>query len=208
MRLDLKRLKSFKDWDKTKILVIHMETKNLDVESCLKMSYVPFYSISYHEKDLKEKIDSEISNISGIIITGSRTKGKELPDLPHFMVGVKPILGLCYGNEWACHILGGKLSECNPPMGEYSEVEAVFSECPLFNGIDISESIIVTMAHNYMISELPEGCDVIASTRMTRIAGFQNLQNHVFGLQFHPEKGFLGEIIFKNFYDYCNKQIT
>ena len=51
-----------------------------------------------------------------------------------------------------------------------------------------------------MIGELSSDCKKIASTRLTPIAGFENIKKGIFGLQFHPEKGFIGEIIFKNFF--------
>lgn len=67
-------------------------------------------------------------------------------------------MGLCYGNEWLIQMLGGKIIECNPPMGEYSEVEAVLENSIIFQGINTSQKIIVTMAHIYMAGELPLGC--------------------------------------------------
>lgn len=204
MGLDIKRIQSFEEWKKRKLLVLHMETRFLDVESCLRMSEVPFYALSCEDDKLEEKIKKLKTEISGLIITGSRKKHEDLPGVPEFVLDLDiPILGLCYGNEWLIQMLGGKIIECNPPMGEYSEVEAVFENSIIFQGIDISQKIIVTMAHNYMIGELPLGCKKIASTKLTPIAGFENAEKRLFGLQFHPEKGYLGEPIFSNFYDYC-----
>ena len=204
MGLDLKRIKSFEDWNRRKLLVIHMETRNLDVEACLRISAIPFYAIMYNMKDLNKKIEEIKPEITGIIITGSIKNREKYPDLPDTVTKLNvPILGICYGNEWLARKLGGKIIECNAPVGEYSEVEAELEESILFEGIDTSAKTIVTMAHKYMMNDLPKGCRKIASTKLTPIAGFENLSKKVFGLQFHPEKGYLGGIVFKNFFNYC-----
>jgi GMP synthase (glutamine-hydrolysing) len=205
MGLGLKRIKSFDDWSKRKLLVIHMETRNLDVEACLRTSSIPFYAIMYNMDGLDKKVKELTKEIAGIIITGSIKNGEKYPDLPDTVIKLNvPILGLCYGNEWLARKLGGKIIECNAPVGEYSEVEAVLDNSILFKGIEGTGKTIVTMAHKYMMNDLPNGCRKIASTKLTPIAGFENLKRKVFGLQFHPEKGFLGSIVFKNFFDFCN----
>lgn len=203
MSVYLKRLKSYKDWKENKILVIHMITPMLDVETCLNMSKIPFEAISIESNNFELEIRKNIKESSGIIITGSRKKGDLLPGLPDIVTEVGlPILGICYGNEWLCQILDGSLIECNPPIGEHSEVECILGDSLLFKGIKDKEQI-VTMAHDYMISELPIGSKSIASTDLTPISGFELLSKKMFGLQFHPEKGYLGELIFSNFFKYC-----
>lgn len=204
MGLDLKRIKSYEAWNRRKLLVIHMEARNLDVESCLRLAAIPFYAIMYNMKDLNQKIQELKPEITGIVITGSLKNGEQFPDLPDTVIKLNvPILGLCYGNEWLARKMGGKIIECNAPMGEYSEVEANLEESLLFKGIDVTRKTIVTMAHKYMMNDLPKGCRKIASTKLTPIAGFENLSKRLFGLQFHPEKGFMGDLIFKNFFNYC-----
>ena len=203
MEVYLKRLKSYQDWKKNKLLVIHMITPMLDVETCLNMSKIPFEAISINDNNFELNIRKHINESLGVIITGSRKKDGNLPGLPEIVTesGI-PIIGLCYGNEWLCQISGGSLEECNPPIGEYSEVECLLGDSLLFEGISDKEQI-VTMAHDYMISKLPMGSKSIASTDLTPIAGFELLRKKMFGLQFHPEKGYLGELIFSNFFKYC-----
>jgi GMP synthase-like glutamine amidotransferase len=205
MGFDIKRIKSYHEWSEKKLIVIHMETKFLDVESCLLLAKIPFTTISYETDSFVNKLKSQSHNSVGIIITGSRKKGNELPELPIEIENLNiPVLGLCYGNEWLGQTLGCTIGYCNPPMGEISEVSATLGESILFDGIDNKENVIVTMAHEYMITELGPGCTKIASTKLTPIAGFQNIERKIFGLQFHPEKGFLGDTIFKNFFKFCN----
>jgi GMP synthase (glutamine-hydrolysing) len=200
----IKRVKSFKEWSDKKLIVIHMETLMLDVETCLKMARIPFEAISYRSEEFIEKLESLSKHSIGIVITGSRTKGEKLPELPFKIIDLGiPILGLCYGNEWLAYELGAEIIDCNPPLGEQSEVDVILYDSILFEGIESMETI-ATMAHFYMIKDLPPGCKKIASTDLCPIAGFENIEERMFGLQFHPEKGYLGDIIFKNFYNYCN----
>lgn len=208
MTFDLKRIKSYHQWTNKKILVIHMITHFLDVESCLLMAKIPFETISFESDDFIDKIRKESKHAVGIIITGSIKKGDELPELPQEVLDLGvPILGLCYGNEWLGKYLGGQIVECNPPIGEKSEVRVDLGDSILFKGIKNDEDIFVTMAHDYMIGKLGPGCKKIASTKLTPIAGFENLKRRIFGLQFHPEKGFLGDIVFKNFFKFCNSYL-
>lgn len=204
MPLDLKRIKSYHEWTNKKILVIHMVTQFLDVETCLLMSKIPFESISFESGNFMNNLKSASKHAICVIITGSVKKGDRLPELPHqvMKLGV-PVLGLCYGNEWLGKHLGGKIVECNPPIGEKSEVRIDLLDSILFKGLENKNDLFVTMAHEYMIGELGPGCKKIASTRLTPIAGFENMERKIFGLQFHPEKGFLGESIFKNFFIFC-----
>jgi GMP synthase-like glutamine amidotransferase len=42
---------------------------------------------------------------------------------------------------------------------------------------------------------------------MTPIAGFHHEEKEIWGLQFHPEKDWIGDEVLKNFYQYCFEQI-
>lgn len=204
MGLDLKRIQSYEKWEKRKLLVLHMETRNLDVESCLRLADIPFMALNCEDSKLRTKIKDLEDQICGIVITGSVKLNEELPGVPEFIIKLKtPILGLCYGNEWLGQMLGAKVVECNPPMGEYSEVEGTLYDSVLFKGIDISNKVILTMAHSYMLNDAPKGCKKIASTKLTPMAGFENNNKKIYGLQFHPEKGLYGDIVFKNFFKIC-----
>lgn len=166
-----------------------METKFLDVESCLTAEGIPFLAISFDESGLEKKITKELKSSCGIIITGSRKLHEDLPGIPDTILSSGlPILGLCYGYEWLGYMLGAKLIECNPPLGEHSEVEAKLHPSILFDGLDTKDLVFVTMAHNYMLEDLPQGSRLIASTKKTPIAGFESTERSIFGLQFHPER--------------------
>lgn len=55
-----------------------METRFLDVESCLRMSEISFYALSCEDDKLEEKIKKIKTEISGLIITRSRKKNMKI----------------------------------------------------------------------------------------------------------------------------------
>lgn len=204
----LQRVPPFEAWKRRKFLVLHMQTPFLDVETCLKLANIPFKALAYDEIKMEDDLVKEISDSFGIIITGSWL-GKKIsrmkPEIPRAIYeSPLPKLGLCFGHEEFGKYLGARLVECNPPFGEQSETEVKLFQSPLFEGLDLDADYIVFMAHDYMLDEVPENSELIAQTRITPIAGFQCLSEKMFGLQFHPEKGWLGDLVFRNFYRYCS----
>jgi GMP synthase (glutamine-hydrolysing) len=186
-----------------------MEAPKLDVESCLNLAQIPFISIPYDAKNLESLIEKNIHDCFGIIISGSRGAGPEDDAMPPVSQSILnsdlPKLGVCYGHEVLGQFLGSKVVLCSPPAGEQSEVEAQLFDSVLFEGLDLNEKYMVTMAHDYMLDSLPNGSKLIARTQLTPIGGFENLDRKIFGLQFHPEKDWMGDIVFKNFYKFCEE---
>lgn len=202
--LELKRVPPFEKWRKNKILVLHMEAPHLDLEDSLRSAGIPFMSIAYDTENLKSKLKNLLAESFGLIISGSVKKGGRYPKVPGIVFDSDfPKLGICYGCEAIGVHFGSDLVECNSSVGEYGETECVFKPSQLFNGLDITQGIPVYMAHHLMLDPVPEGCTIIATTKQTPVAGFENLEKKIFGLQFHPEKNWLGEVIFKNFYEIC-----
>lgn len=203
--IGIKRVPPFNQWKKDKILVMHMEAPHLDVEDCLRSSRIPFTPITYDTANLEEKLNELLPDCFGVIITGSLKSGDKYPDVPKIILESNfPKLGLCYGCEVLGMYLGSGLESCNK-IGEYGEVECRLKPSILFSGIDVSQKVPVYMAHHLMLDSIPEGSEIIASTQETPIAGFENKEKKIYGLQFHPEKDWMGEIVFKNFYEICKK---
>lgn len=203
--LDIKRIPPFEKWKKDKILVMHMEAPHLDVEDCLRTSEIPFTEIAYDTPNLDEKLNHLMNECFGVIITGSLKSGQVYPDVPKIVIESNfPKLGLCYGCEVLGMSLGSDLEKCNE-IGEFGEVECTLRPSELFRGIDVDQKVPVYMAHHLMLDSIPKGSKIIASTEETPIAGFENLERKMFGLQFHPEKDWMGEIVFKNFYEICKE---
>jgi len=204
--LHLTRVPPFQAWKKRKLLVLHMETPMLDVETCLKGVRIPFISLPFDEVALEKDIENHLDDSIGIIITGSRLVDRKLPELPHIVAECGlPKLGICYGHEALGKYLGSDIVKCNPPAGEMSRVITKFYPSVLFNGINMEDETIEKMEHFYMLDKLPNDCKLIASTKLTPIAGFECIEKGIFCIQFHPEKGFNQDMIFKNYFDFCVK---
>ncbi len=120
-----------------------------------------------------------------------------------FKLGV-PILGICYGMQLIAFLLGGKITSSG--NNEYGRTYIdIATDSPLFTGLKQSE--ICWMSHKDSVSKLPEDFRVIASTQSLPIAGFENKDKNIFGIQFHPEVIHTpsGMDILKNFlFNICN----
>ncbi|MEM2391448.1 MAG: glutamine-hydrolyzing GMP synthase [Candidatus Korarchaeota archaeon] len=113
-----------------------------------------------------------------------------------------PILGICYGHQLLAHILGGKVEK--GAQGEYGPTYLeIVKDSPLFNGLP--RQFKVWMNHRDSVYSLPRGFHVVARTKDTPIAAFENLDLKIFGVQFHPEVEHTenGIKILDNFLSFC-----
>lgn len=202
----VEKLLNYKSWKRRNILVLKMLTATDILESSLQLMGIPH--IVYDTKiepDLQKQWKKDQDTVCGIIISGSRTD-HELhiePAFPEEIIESLPVLGLCYGHEILGNLLGSKVVDCNPPYGEHSMVEISLHEDLLFEGIDVSKKYMAQMNHDQMLQSLPTGAKLLASTSMTPVAGFHHDRTNWWGLQFHPEKDWSHNLIFKNFYRFC-----
>ena len=109
-----------------------------------------------------------------------------------------PILGICYGLQLIANQLGAKVSSHqSKQFGK--ETLLIKKQSPLFKNLKSTE--IVWFSHGDQVDKLPEGFEVIASTKNAKIAALENLQKKIFGIQFHPEVTHTpkGKTILRNF---------
>ena len=144
----------------------------------------------------------EVKKLSpiGIILTGGPSS-VYLPDSPKcdneiFNLGI-PILGICYGMQMMCHMLGGQVQRAE--HGEYGVAGAVLKEAALFEGISGKSDVL--MSHSDFVSSLPEGFTSTAATEQCANAACENVKSKLYGLQFHPEASHSkdGRAILRNF---------
>jgi GMP synthase (glutamine-hydrolysing) len=103
-----------------------------------------------------------------------------------FSLGV-PILGICYGEQLTCQLLGGKVEK-----GHHREfgraMVSVVADSPLFKGVwSIGEKYQVWMSHGDKISAIPQGFKAIATTPTAPYAAIADETRRFYGFQFHPE---------------------
>ena len=123
----------------------------------------------------------------GIIFTGGPKSvyGKNAPKISSdiFKLGV-PILGICYGHQFICSNLGGKVESA--VVREYGKTKvSLDSSSPLFSGID--REGISWMSHTDVVSDAPEGFKVIGTTDECPVAAVEDSERKIYGVQFHPE---------------------
>lgn len=139
--------------------------------------------VSYKEDILKL---SYINEVKGIILSGgpssANSKDAFKLDKQIFSLNI-PILGVCYGMQILAKELGGKVSENTNK--EFGNTELSFNtDSLLFKGVTQNN---VFMSHNDSVTILPDGFEVIASSKCNQIEAMQNVSKNIYCLQFHPE---------------------
>ena len=123
----------------------------------------------------------------GLILSGGPASVYE-HDAPQcdqrlFDLGV-PILGICYGMQAACRLLGAKVDKA--VAREYGRAQlTVTDRSGLFAGLP--ESTTVWMSHGDQVDTLPPQFVPLAHTPTCPYAAVRHQQRPFFGLQFHPE---------------------
>ncbi|HOO23444.1 MAG TPA: glutamine-hydrolyzing GMP synthase [Clostridia bacterium] len=146
--------------------LIARSVRNSGVYSIIKRGSLPLAEIK------------EISPI-GIILTGGPDSvyGKDAHscDPLLFEAGI-PILGICYGMQLMCKMLGGEVGAGT--VGEYGRVKVTPE-----NG---GKPFLALMSHRDVCKTPPKGFKVTARTENC-IAAFEYPEKKLYGVQFHPE---------------------
>jgi GMP synthase (glutamine-hydrolysing) len=103
-----------------------------------------------------------------------------------FELGV-PVLGICYGEQLMCDLLGGKVEAGH--HREFGRADIVIAkESPLFAGIGaIDHHEPVWMSHGDRVTKLPDGFEVIATSVGSPFAAIADEARRFYGVQFHAE---------------------
>jgi len=103
-----------------------------------------------------------------------------------FELGI-PVLGICYGQQLMCKLLGGKVESSDHREFGRAMVE-VAKDSPLFSGIwNKGTTHQVWMSHGDRVTQLPDGFEVAAMSEGAPYAAIANEQKRFYGVQFHPE---------------------
>jgi len=125
----------------------------------------------------------------GIILSGGPAsiydKGAPFADEGIFGLGV-PVLGICYGMQFLTHLRGGVVAQSGDR--EYGNATmTILDDRDLFHGFEKDDGWTVWMSHGDRIERMPEGFEVLASSRNSPVAAMVDATRRFFGVQFHPE---------------------
>jgi GMP synthase (glutamine-hydrolysing) len=100
-----------------------------------------------------------------------------------FDLGI-PVLGICYGMQLMALDLGGAVERTDVSEFGRTELEAD-PESSLFTGLPAEQ--VCWMSHRDSVTAPPAGARVVAGSRSTPIAAFEEPERSLYGVQFHPE---------------------
>ena len=170
------------------------------------------------------KYPEDDSDVIGVILSGSPYSVHDPEafkvDLSRFM-GRLPVLGICYGAQFISHSLGGKVEKADSREYGRANLQTVDTTNPLFKGFEQQSQ--VWMSHGDTITAIPQGFQVIGSTKDVKNAAFwcapgtdsslftlhSSLSKGVWAVQFHPEvfHTVQGSLLLKNFVvDICGSR--
>ncbi|OIV39259.1 glutamine-hydrolyzing GMP synthase [Mangrovactinospora gilvigrisea] len=127
-------------------------------------------------------------NPKAIILSGGPSSvyepGAPTVDPALFEAGV-PVFGMCYGFQLMARALGGTVD--NSGAREYGRTPMAVTrpDSTLFEGTPDRQT--VWMSHGDACSAAPEGFTVTAKTDVVPVAGFENDEKKLYGVQYHPE---------------------
>jgi GMP synthase (glutamine-hydrolysing) len=162
------------------------------------------YSIICSADTSAEKLGQ--MNLKGVILSGGPASvndaGSPRCDEKIFDLGV-PILGICYGMQLGCQVLGAKV--IGAEKREYGRTALRITD-----GRDLlenlPESIQAWASHGDQIGSLSKDFESLATTDNCPFAAVRHKTKSFYGVQFHPEVSHTpkGTQILRNFlYDIC-----
>ena len=161
------------------------------------------------------KFPKDDPTVIGVILSGSPYSVHDPEafkvDLSQF-VGRIPVLGICYGAQFISHTLGGRVEKADSREYGRANLETVDTTNPLFRGFEQRSQ--VWMSHGDTITAIPDGFQVIGSTKDVKNAAFycpqgSQLSTGIWAVQFHPEvfHTLQGTQLLKNFVvDICGSR--
>ena len=145
-------------------------------------------------------------NLKGLILSGGPASvyADNAPQCdPGILELGVPVLGICYGMQIACQLLGAKVAVAH--SREYGSTKLQLQENDDLLA-HLSGEKIVWMSHGDQVNELPDDFVALGTSASCPYAAVRHKTVPFFGVQFHPEVTHTpcGTQIFHNFiYDIC-----
>ncbi|MCP4249817.1 MAG: glutamine-hydrolyzing GMP synthase [bacterium] len=145
-------------------------------------------------------------NTVGVILSGGPSS-VYAPDAPACSAEIfdmnLPILGICYGMNLACRLLGGKVEPTQSHEYGRTRLEQIKTDALLSH---LPSPTSVWMSHSDVVETLGDDFIALARTDNCPYAVVRHTRRPFYGLQFHPEVTHTpgGSQIIRNFvYDIC-----
>ncbi|WP_020402870.1 glutamine-hydrolyzing GMP synthase [Gracilimonas tropica] len=143
----------------------------------------------------------------GVILSGGPMSVND-DEAPHLQKEIfdwdVPVLGVCYGLQLLAHTeIPGSVEKAE--KREYGRANLLIDNSEDLLK-DIPNKSVVWMSHGDHIHELPESYEIIGHTANAKVAAVRHKENHIYGVQFHPEVAHTdhGKQLLQNFaYDIC-----
>ncbi|MDT2818011.1 glutamine-hydrolyzing GMP synthase [Vagococcus lutrae] len=120
-----------------------------------------------------------------------------------FDLGV-PVLGICYGMQLMTAQFNGKVEAASKREYGQAFIDVKENKAGLFSELPTNQQ--VWMSHGDLVTEVPEGFEVTATSTDCPIAAIADTARQFYGVQFHPEvrHSEYGNDLLKNFaFDVC-----
>ena len=126
-------------------------------------------------------------NPKGVILSGGPSSvhesGAPVCDPGILELGV-PVLGICYGMQLGCEMLGGTVKSASSREYGRAQLE-IGNDEGLLAGIPARTS--VWMSHGDQVTGLSDAFEAVASTSTCPFAAVRHRERPFWGVQFHPE---------------------
>jgi GMP synthase (glutamine-hydrolysing) len=97
-----------------------------------------------------------------------------------------PLLGICYGMQLTCRLLGGEVEGATEREYGSARIEVKQAEA-IFAGFEPGQHVDIWMSHGDSVKKLPPGFHTLATTKSTPFAAVYDDARKFVLVQFHPE---------------------
>lgn len=132
--------------------------------------------------------DIESRKPSGIIISGGPRSVLEegAPWISEKILDMGiPILGLCYGMQYLCKVMGGTVRSSTSREYGRAHITILDSDTPIYDGLKGKTQ--VWMSHGDDVAAIPPSATLISKTDDGVVAGFASDEGRISAFQYHPE---------------------
>ena len=139
---------------------------------------------------------------AAVILSGgpSSVYAEGAPSLdPALLEAGVPVFGMCYGFQAMARALGGTVEKTGLSRVRGDAASILDTASTLFDGQPTDQS--VWMSHGDSVSAAPAGTQVTATTSGAPVAGFEDDDRKLYGVQWHPEvlHSTFGQQVLENF---------